>query len=157
MFGRTPVPGSALHQHPHCATTDHAQLPLSDLPSVQTPVQDVKFASRATCKLYFSKDVRILFATRITRLFAYGFHSVVLALYLIEASFSARQIGRLLALTLTGDAAISLWLTTNADRIGRRHIITGGAVLMQLAGGVFLLTRNPLVPTVAAIVGVIRL
>ena len=82
---------------------------------------------------------------------------MVLALYLIEASFSARQIGRLLALTLTGDAAISLWLTTNADRIGRRHIITGGAVLMQLAGGVFLLTRNPLVPTVAAIVGVIRL
>ena len=25
IFGRTPVPGSALHRHPHCATTDHAR------------------------------------------------------------------------------------------------------------------------------------
>ena len=67
--------------------------------------------------MYFTKDVRILFASRITRLFAYGFLSVVLALYLIEAGLSAWRIGMLLALTLAGDAAISLWLTTNADRI----------------------------------------
>ena len=105
--------------------------------------------------MYFTTDVRILFATRITRLFAYGFLSVVLALYLIEAGLSAWQIGMLLALTLAGDAAISLWLTTNADRIGRRRMLTVGAVLMLLAGVVFLLTRNPLVLTATAIVGVI--
>lgn len=105
--------------------------------------------------MYFTKDVRILFATRITRLFAYGFLSVVLALYLIEAGLSAWQIGMLLALTLAGDAAISLWLTTNADRIGRRRMLTVGAVLMLLAGIVFLITHNPLVLTAAAIVGVI--
>lgn len=102
-----------------------------------------------------NKDVRILFATRITRLFAYGFLSVVLALYLIEAGLSARQIGLLLALTLAGDAAISLWLTTRADRIGRRRMLTVGAILMLLAGVAFLLTRNPILLTVAAIVGVI--
>lgn len=103
-----------------------------------------------------NKDVRILFATRITRLFAYGFLSVVLALYLIEAGLSARQIGLLLALTLFGDAAVSLWLTTHADRSGsRRCMLFVGALLMLLAGIVFLLTRNPLVLTVAAIVGVI--
>ena len=105
--------------------------------------------------MYFTKDVRILFATRITRLFAYGFLSVVLALYLIEAGLSAWQIGMLLALTLAGDAAISLWLTTNADRIGRRRMLIVGAGLMMLAGIVFLITRNSLVLTVAAIVGVI--
>lgn len=102
-----------------------------------------------------NKDVRILFATRVTRLFAYGFLSVVLALYLIEAGLSARQIGLLLALTLAGDAAISLWLTTRADRIGRRRMLTVGAILMLLAGVAFLLTRNPILLTVAAIVGVI--
>lgn len=102
-----------------------------------------------------NKDVRILFATRITRLFAYGFLSVVLALYLIEAGLSARQIGLLLALTLAGDAAVSLWLTTRADRIGRRRMLTVGAILMLLAGVAFLLTRNPILLTVAAIVGVI--
>ena len=105
--------------------------------------------------MYFTNDVRILFATRIMRLFAYGFLSVVLALYLIEAGLSAWQIGMLLALTLAGDAAISLWLTTNADRIGRRRMLIVGAGLMLLAGIVFLITRNPLVLTAAAIVGVI--
>ena len=39
MSGPTPVPGSALHRHPQCTTTDHARLPLSDLPSGQTQVQ----------------------------------------------------------------------------------------------------------------------
>ena len=33
MSGRTPVPGSALYRHPHRATTGHAWLPLSGLPS----------------------------------------------------------------------------------------------------------------------------
>lgn len=155
MSGRTLVPGLALHQHAHYATIAHARLLLSGLPSGQIPIPDVKFASRATCKMYFTKDVRILFATRITRLFAYGFLSVVLALYLIEAGLSAWQIGMLLALTLAGDAAISLWLTTNADRIGRRRMLIVGAGLMLLAGIVFLITRNPLVLTAAAIVGVI--
>ena len=39
MSGQTPVPKSALHQHLHRATTDHAWLPLSGLPSRQTLVQ----------------------------------------------------------------------------------------------------------------------
>ena len=71
-----------------------------------------------------NKDVRILFATRTMRLFAYGFLSVVLALYLIEAGLSPPQIGLLLALTLAGDAAVSLWLTTHADRSGGRRRTT---------------------------------
>lgn len=115
----------------------------------------VKFGRSADYNMTTNKDVRILFATRITRLFAYGFLSVVLALYLIEAGLSARQIGLVLALTLAGDAAISLWLTTRADRIGRRRMLTVGAILMLLASVAFLLTRNPILLTVAAIVGVI--
>jgi len=39
MSGRTPVLGSALHRHPHCATINHAWLPLSGLPSGKTQVQ----------------------------------------------------------------------------------------------------------------------
>ena len=31
MFGQTPVPGSALHRHQHCETTDHDRLPRSGL------------------------------------------------------------------------------------------------------------------------------
>jgi MFS family permease len=101
------------------------------------------------------RDIRLLFTTRILRLFAYGFLSVVLALYLAEAGLSEGQIGLLLTLTLAGDAGISLWLTTNADRLGRRRMLVIGAGLMILAGVVFLFTRNPLLLTLAAIIGVI--
>lgn len=102
-----------------------------------------------------NRDTTLLFATRITRLFAYGFLSVVLALYLAEAGLSEIQIGILLTLTLAGDAAITLWLTTHADRLGRRRLLVVGAMLMLLAGIVFLLTRNPFLLTLAAIVGVL--
>jgi MFS family permease len=102
-----------------------------------------------------NRDIRLLFATRITRLFAYGFLSVVLALYLAIAGLSEIQIGILLTLTLAGDAVITLWLTTHADRLGRRRLLVAGALLMLLAGMVFLLTRNPIILTLAAIVGVL--
>ena len=41
------------------------------------------------------RDVALLFATRIIRLFCYGFLSVVLALYLAEAGLREQQIGLL--------------------------------------------------------------
>lgn len=69
-----------------------------------------------------TSDGWLLFGTRITRLFAYGSLSVVLVLYLAEVGLSEPQIGLLLILTLLGDTLISLWITTNADRIGRRRI-----------------------------------
>ena len=101
------------------------------------------------------RDIAVLFTTRIVRLFAYGFLSVVLVLYLTEAGLSEAQAGLLLTFTLTGDAVVTLWLTTSADRFGRRRTLIAGALLMVLAGVVFLVTRDPIVLTLAAIIGVI--
>ena len=101
------------------------------------------------------RDIPLLFTTRIVRLFAYGFLSVILAFYLIEVGLDERAVGLLFTFTLAGDAGISLWLTTSADRIGRRRMLLLGALLMVLAGVAFLLTRNPLLLTAAAIIGVI--
>lgn len=100
-------------------------------------------------------DGRLLFATRIVRLFAYGFLSVVLVLYLIQAGLTEAQAGLLLTLTLVGDAAITLWITTTADRHGRRRMLLLGAGLMFFAGVVFVATRDVVLLTVAAIIGVI--
>jgi len=100
-------------------------------------------------------DARRLFAVRLVRLFAYGFLAVVLALYLAEAGLSLAAIGVLLTLTLVGDTAVSLWLTTSADRFGRRRTLLVGAGLMVAAGAVFALTRNFAVLLVAATIGVI--
>lgn len=47
-------------------------------------------------------DIKILFSTRVIRLCCYGFLSVVLALYLIEAGLTEGQIGLLFTLTLAG-------------------------------------------------------
>ena len=100
-------------------------------------------------------DITLLFSTRIIRLFCYGFLSVVLALYLSEAGLTEGQIGLLFTLTLAGDALISLWLTTSADRFGRKRTLIIGALLMAGAGVAFILTRNVILLIAAAIVGVI--
>jgi len=88
-------------------------------------------------------------------MFAYGFLSVVLVLYLSELGFDAAAIGLLITLTLVGDTAISLWITTSADRIGRRRMLILGAVLMLGAGVVFALSHNFIVLLAAATIGVI--
>jgi MFS family permease len=101
------------------------------------------------------RDIPLLFTTRIIRMFGYGFLSVVLALYLAQRGLSEGEIGLLLTLTLAGDAAITLWITTSADRMGRRKMLIVGAVLMIISGLVFTLTGNYILLVVTAIIGVI--
>lgn len=109
----------------------------------------------ATVFKQIPKDGRILFSTRILRLFGYGFLSVILALYLSQLGLSEVNIGLLLTLTLLGDTAISLWITTNADRIGRQRMLIAGAVLIILATAIFAITRNFYLLLLAAVIGVI--
>jgi len=100
-------------------------------------------------------DGKFLFTTRLVRLFAYGFLSVILALYLTQVGLTESAIGLLFTFTLLGDAGISLWITTSADRIGRKRMLILGAALMIFAGGIFAITGNFIVLTIAAIIGVI--
>jgi MFS family permease len=97
----------------------------------------------------------LLFATRFIRLFAYGGVSVVLVFYLVGLGLSEPQTGLLLTSTLLGDTIVSLYLTTRADRVGRRRMLIVGAALMSAAGLVFAFTRNWWLLLVAATVGVI--
>ena len=100
-------------------------------------------------------DILLLFATRIVRMFSYGLLAVILALYLAELGLSDSQIGLLLTLTLLGDTFISLWITTRADRVGRKRMLLIGAALMILAGILFAFTRNFYLLLFAATIGVI--
>src|SRR5206468_1015171 len=76
-------------------------------------------------------------------------------LYLAQLGMSEKRIGVLLTLTLIGDTAISLWLTTGADRAGRRKTLIVGALLMVIGGAGFALSRDFAVLLLAATVGVI--
>jgi len=100
-------------------------------------------------------DIFLLFTTRIIRLFCYGFLSLILTLYLIEIGLTEKQIGLLFTLTMIGDAGITLWLTTSADRFGRKKTLIIGSFLMAGAGLVFVLTHNYIVLVIAAIIGVV--
>ena len=92
------------------------------------PVAGPKHVGATACSRPYQHDITLLFSTRIIRLFCYGFLSVVLALYLSEAGLTEGQIGLLFTLTLVGDALISLWLTTSADRVWQKtHIDHGRA------------------------------
>jgi MFS family permease len=102
-----------------------------------------------------SPDLPLLFATRMIRLFGYGLVSVVLVFHLTASGLSESQIGLLLTLTLLGDTAISLWLTTHADRFGRRQMLLAGALLMSFAGILFAVTQSFALLLLAATVGVI--
>ncbi len=101
------------------------------------------------------RDVVLLFATRVLRMFGYGFLAVVLVLYLDAIGLSGGEVGLLLGLTLLGDAAVSLWLTTHADRLGRRRVLVAGALLMLAAGVVFAATPVFVVLLAAATLGVV--
>src|SRR5438046_10144947 len=79
-------------------------------------------------------DGWFLFLTRFVRLFSYGALSVVLVFYLTGLGLTESQTGTLLTLTLLGDTVVSLLLTTQADRIGRRRMLLIGAILMAAAG-----------------------
>src|SRR3954469_22121890 len=101
------------------------------------------------------RNGRLLFLTRILRMFAYGFLAVVLVLYLDGLGIDPVTIGLILTLTLIGDTLISLWLTTHADRIGRRVVLVVGSFPMAGAGEPFASTSLFPFLILAATIGVI--
>ncbi len=113
-----------------------------------------RLAQTHSLKLLTS-DGRLLFATRMLRMFAYGLLAVILALYLAQIGLNAKKIGLLLTLTLVGDTVVSLWITTAADRVGRRRMLVAGAGLMLFAGLLFVLTKDFTLLLIAATIGVI--
>lgn len=100
-------------------------------------------------------DVPLLFVTRCTRLFAYGFLSVVLVLYLKSLDLTENRIGLLIMLTMLGDTVISLGMTSWADRVGRRRMLILGAILMIFAALLFAATHNFYWLLISATIGVI--
>ena len=102
-----------------------------------------------------SRDGWLLFSTRFIRLFAYGALSVVLVFYLVDIGLSETQTGLLLTLTLGGDVAVSVVLTTRADRFGRRRTLVIGALLMIAAAIAFASVHLFWLLVIAGTIGVI--
>jgi MFS family permease len=102
-----------------------------------------------------SRDGWLLFATCGVRSFAYGFLSVILGLYLDTVGLSPVAIGWIFTAALVGGAVMTIIISAVADRFGRRALLIVGAVLMALAGSIFALSRDPILLTIAAVIGTI--
>lgn len=104
-----------------------------------------------------SPDGRLILLSRALRLFAFGALSVILVLYFSSLGWSQTRIGQILALTMLGDALITLVVTLHADRLGRVRMLQAGALLMVLVGVVLPLTENPWIVAPIAFFGAISL
>jgi MFS family permease len=80
--------------------------------------------------------------------------SVILVLFLTELGFQDRW-GMIVSAALLGDIVVSLWITTSADRIGRKKMLVLGALLMAGAGLIFATTGSFLLLLIAATIGVV--
>ena len=102
-----------------------------------------------------SRNGWLLFATCGVRSFAYGFLSVILALYLDAIGLSTLAIGWVFTAALAGGAAMTVMITAVADSFGRKPLLIVGAILMALAGWLFAVSDNPIFLTIGAIFGTI--
>jgi MFS family permease len=100
-------------------------------------------------------DGWLLFLTSGIRNLAYGFLSVILALYLAAIGLDIIAIGAIFTAASAGAAVMTLLLTGLADRLGRRMVLLVGAALMALAGAAFALTDHVVLLALAAILGTI--
>ena len=105
---------------------------------------------------WLSKDGKFLLAVRTLRTFAYGFLSVILAIYLKLVGFEDFYIGLILTATLVNSVIFTLIASFYADRIGRRKILIVYAALMSLSGAIFFITTNYLALIVSALIGTIN-
>ena len=100
-------------------------------------------------------DARLLFAARFVRLFAFASMTVVLLLLLAAAGIAGERVGVLLTLVMVGDLGISFFLTTGADRFGRKRTLLVGAALALFAALIFGSSSSFVLLLVAGTIGVV--
>lgn len=104
---------------------------------------------------WLSTDGKKLLATRILRTFAYGYLSVVLAVYLSRLGFGPIQIGLVLTCAIAGSALMTVVWALVADRYGRRRTVATMALLMVVGGLCFAAGSDLWILVVGAFTGTI--
>lgn len=105
---------------------------------------------------WLSTDGKLVLTARVIRTFAYGFLSIILAIYLKLLGFNDILIGILLTATLVNSVIFTLIASFYADRIGRRKTLIIYGALMAIAGAIFLATDNYFALIAAALIGTIN-
>jgi MFS family permease len=90
-------------------------------------------------------------------MFAYGFLSVILAIYLKLIGFDDLLIGLILTITLLNSVIFTLVASFYADKIGRRKFLLLYAALMSVSGFIFTISENYFALIIAAFIGTINI
>ncbi|KAI0009244.1 MFS general substrate transporter [Xylariaceae sp. FL0662B] len=101
------------------------------------------------------RNAYLIILARTCRMFAYGANALILAIFFSALGISDHRIGLFMTLTLLGDVFLGMFLTLVADRLGRRRVLVGGAMLMVFSGIVFAVFENFWILLLAAVVGVL--
>ena len=105
---------------------------------------------------WLSTDGKLILLARTIRTFAYGFLSIVLAVYLKLSGFDDTLIGLILTSTLINGVIFTLLATIYADRIGRKKILIVYAGLMSVSGLIFFVSNTYILLIISALVGTIN-
>jgi MFS family permease len=105
---------------------------------------------------WLTNDGKLLLLSRALRSFAYGFLSVVLAIYLKLIGIQELEIGIILTATLVGSAIFTFFASIYVDRMGRRKTLVLLGALMAISGLIFALTTNYTFLLIAALIGTIN-
>lgn len=103
--------------------------------------------------LALSADGRLLFAARALRSLAFGWLSVILALYLANLGFSAAAIGAVFTATMVEDALVTMLLTTLATRVGAARLMALTAPLIAIGGFLLATADSPFLLLAGAVLG----
>ena len=133
--------------------SEYRPVPTSDTAAIQ-PAPASSFLGTEVLQS-LSSDGVVLMCCKALRLFSFGFLAVMLDIYLTQLSFSDSSVGLMFTLTLVGDAAISMLLTSVADRFGRKLTLIVGAMLSIITSVTFATQTSFWILLVSAIVGVI--
>ena len=105
---------------------------------------------------WLSRDGKLVLSARIVRTFAYGFLSIILAIYLKLIGFDEILIGLVLSATLVNSVIFTLVASFYADKIGRKKVLIIYSFLMSISGVIFLATDNYVALIAAALIGTIN-
>ena len=100
-----------------------------------------------------TRDVGAVFVAKAARTFAYGYLGILLPIYLADLGFSASGVGAFVTATLAGSAGLTWAVRAPAERLGARVALLGLAALSVVAAVLLLVTRDPSVVVVAAMIG----
>ncbi len=98
-------------------------------------------------------DGLAIFAAKAVRTFCYGFLGIVLPVYLGELGLDAPGVGAAVTLTLLGSAVLTWAIRGPAVRFGARAALTGLSALSGVAAILFLVSPEPWVVVIAAMIG----